>query len=54
MENAFVEVTFDAASMITPISSGSGDAIIKPATSNNKYTLNTAGIFVILKIGSGL
>src|SRR3990167_6987131 len=38
-ENIFVDMTFDAASIATPISSGNGDAIMKPATTGSRYSL---------------
>ena len=43
MLNSFIDIIFEAASIATPISSGSGDAITKPATAGSRYSLRRPG-----------
>jgi len=44
IENTFIEICLEAAINETPISSGNGEAIIKPATTGIRYFLNIFGV----------
>ena len=43
MENTFGDIIFEAAIRETPISSGNGEAIMKPAAKSKRYFLRTPG-----------
>lgn len=47
-ENTFVEIDIEAANKETPISSGNGEAIIKPAKTGIKYFLNNFGVLLFI------
>ena len=48
IENTFVEIVVETANNETPISSGNGEEIIKPANTKIMYFLSVLGIFLLI------